>query len=156
MTLWDYRKIHNKVADLVRWSLGIWRASREVYVKGPKGRGFLDVYDTVSREYYEVKSSGAAYTSATRKQMAKYDVAKPLLSSKSIKRGTKKVKGSFYYGAWKVDYKLSQNGLVVYTPKWKKKQLVAAAAVVLAITLITIAVFASGGAATPAYALLLI
>ena len=158
LTLADYRTIHNKVADLVAWEIGFWRASREVYVTGAKGRGFLDVYDTISNEYYEVKSKGAAYKASTDRQMKKYDVAKPPLSWRGyVKRGNKNVSGSFYYGAWKVSYALKTAGLVVYTPTWKRERFkVGAVFSLVAIGLVAFGLFAMGGAAAPLFSLLFI
>lgn len=158
LNLWDYRKIHNKVADLIMWSMLAWGARREVYVKGKNGKGFLDVYVTSKNCYYEVKSLGSADLKSTKNQMAKYDVAKVVGSNVgNIKRGTHKVKGSFYYGAWQINYYLKENGLVVYTYTWSQKRFLNAAAVaVVAVTIITVATFATGGATAPAYGLLLV
>ncbi len=156
LTLADYKIIHDTVADRVALTLGWWRASREVYVKGWKGRGFLDVYDTISNEYYEVKSIGAAYKASTERQMQKYDVAKPPLSwADHVRRGSQKVSGSFYYGAWRVSYALEKKGLVVYRPTWKQEKYnMYVAALALAFVIITATVLLTGGATAPAYTLL--
>jgi hypothetical protein len=120
LSLSDYRKIHNMVADRVSYSIG-FLASREVYVKGKVDgktcRGFLDVYDPISYTYYEVKSYLSAYTPATQNQMRKYDHSKPLGSLRgNVQRCTKKVSGSFWYGAWRIQYSSSKTvaGLVEY------------------------------------------
>lgn len=160
LSLRDYRKIHNKVADLIWWSMLKWGAVREKYVQGSKGKGFLDIYVLSSNCYYEVKSIGSADKQSTKNQMAKYDCAKPKGSNLgNVKRGNHKVKGSFYYGAWFISYYLLKPGLVVYSCSWSQARLNQAVKIgvaVTAITVITIATFATGGAAVPAYGLLVI
>ena len=172
LSLFDYRKIHNMVADRVASSVG-FLASREVYVKGKVDgktcRGFLDVYEPISYTYYEVKSYMAAYTTATQNQMKKYDNSKPLVFGRgNVKRGTKKVSGSFWYGAWSIQYSSSKtvNGLVEYIPTYNNgrantaKSVVATVVVIglifLAIGLVVGTAGAAAGAGAGAFALLAI
>ena len=156
LSLWDYRRIHNKVADLAAWSICNWGARREKYVKGPKGKGFLDIYNNYDNTYYEVKSRGAAYLGSTVRQMQKYDVAKPLLSKRgNVKRGTQYIWGTFYYGAWYVDYRLVSPGLIAYSCTWCQNRMEKAYGIALvAVVVISIATIATGGATAPAYGLL--
>ncbi len=159
LTLWDYKRIHNMVADAVRDKIGILKASREVYVKGDKGRGFLDVYDKTKNQYYEIKSIGSAELKSTKKQMEKYDASKVVLGRHGkVKRGTKKISGSLYYGAWKIKYYSYKNGLVVYTHDWIQKRYDTAAKVVSVAILvgITALTIASSGSAAPAYGLVFV
>lgn len=89
--------------------------------------------------------------------MEKYDVAKPWFSGNSIKRGTRAVYGSFYYGAWRISYNLEAPGLIVYRCNWTQKRFnIMAGVIVVAIVVITISAIATGGATAPAYGLLLI
>ena len=137
-------------------------AQREVYVKGKVDgkncRGFLDVYEPISHTYYEVKSYEAAYTTATKNQMRKYDNSKPIGSLRgNVKRGIKKVSGSFWYGAWNIQYSSSKtvSGLVEYIPTFNNGRVdtaksvvttvVVALLIVLAIGLIASVVGAGGG-----------
>ena len=156
LTLMDYRSIHNKVADSVRNKIG-GTAIREVYVKGDKGKGFLDVYDVAKNQYYEIKSIGSAELKSTKKQMQKHDAAKCPGSKHKVKRGTKNMSGSFYYGAWKIEYYSYAKGLVVYTHEWNQKIYNTHVAVkVVVVAGITALVLATGGSAAPAYGLILI
>lgn len=150
LSLFDYRKIHNMVADRVASSVG-FLARREVYVKGKVDgktcRGFLDVYEPISYTYYEVKSYIAAYTIATQKQMRKYDNSKPPNSGYgNVKRGTKKVSGHFWYGAWNIQYSSSTTigGLVEYIPTYSNVRANTAKAVVAAVVVIGVLVFVIG------------
>ena len=150
LSLFDYRKIHNMVADRVASSVG-FLASREVYVKGKVDgktcRGFLDVYEPISYTYYEVKSYMAAYTTATQNQMRKYDNSKPLGSWRgNVKRGTKKVSGSFWYGAWSIQYSSSKtvNGLVEYIPTYNNGRANTAKSVVATVVVIGLLILAIG------------
>ena len=150
LSLFDYRKIHNTVADKVASSLGS-QAKREYYVKGKIDgktcRGFLDVYEPLSHTYYEVKSYMAAYTIATQNQMRKYDNSKPPTSWRgNVKRGTRKLSGSFWYGAWKIQYSSSKtiNGLVEYIPTYKNGRTNTAKSTVTAVVIIGLIVLAIG------------
>jgi hypothetical protein len=56
-----------------------------------------------------------------------------------------------------VRYKLEKAGLVVYTSTWKREQfIIGITCALIAIAIITLVTFATGGAALPAYALLFI
>ena len=97
----------------------------EVYVKGPLGKGYLDLINTKTNEYYEVKSKGVYDRGGHINQMRKYDVS-TLQNSKrnrmipnlsigaGITRGTSTVSGSFRYGFYDVNYYTQENGLIVY------------------------------------------
>ena len=101
--------------------------AREVFVKGIKGRGFLDLLDAEKNQYYEIKSKDDAKRKRTTRQMEKYDVAiiqnttaNKLITPKvtigsSISRGEEYVKGSFQYGIYDVEYSSNMNGLITYT-----------------------------------------
>ena len=138
------------VADRVAESVG-FLACREVYVKGKLDgktcRGFLDVYEPISNTYYEVKSYMAAYTTATQNQMRKYDNSKPIASWRgNVKRGTKKLFGNFWYGAWSIQYSTSKtvNGLVEYIPNYKITRADTAKSLASAVVVIGLLVFAIG------------
>ncbi len=156
LTLWDYKKIHSRVADEVAYKIGFFRTVREQYVKGSLGRGFLDVYDRIENTYYEVKSYGDAFSKSTVKQMLKYDHAKPLFSSRGcVKRGTQDVFGYLKYGGWDVYFYLYEPGLVVYKCEWNNARATTTVFVTVALAaLITVATIATEGAAAPAYGIL--
>ena len=150
LSLFDYRKIHNMVADRVASFVGIW-ARREVYVTGKVNgktcRGFLDVFDSMSYTYYEVKSYTAAYTTATQNQMRKYDNSKPPNYKRgNVRRGTKKLSGSFWYGAWLIKYSSSPtvNGLVTYEPKYNTGRADTAKSVITTAIVIGLVILAIG------------
>lgn len=130
-------------------------ARNEVFVRETKGCGRLDIYDCLSNSYYEVKSEGAAFTNSTNKQMEKYDNAHVLFSSRgNVKRGTKIVSGTFYYGAWKITYQSVANGLISYSCTWSQQRYETAKMIALtsvAIICITALTIASDGAAAPLY-----
>ncbi len=124
--LLDYAAIHSKVqSECVQKKS--WVA--EVYVRGAKGRGYLDLYDEITGSYYEVKSLRASQRISTQRQMQKYDVATiadtPLnrmrfdssVIGQSLKRGMQQVDGKFQYGIYDVDYWLQNNGLIEYSPR---------------------------------------
>ena len=120
----DYNMIHRKVADLSAWSIGGFLASREVYVLNGKKIGFLDIYDILNHASYEVKSSGASNKKSTKDQMTRYDnsIHPPVWWKGKIARGKKYVSGAFYYGAWKVTYERTIDGLIVYKCTWMQSR----------------------------------
>ena len=153
LTLVDYKFIHKQVQN---YAAGRVVGFTEVYVKGNKGKGYLDVYDPKNNEYYEVKSSGAAYTKKTRDQMAKYDVAKPSYGKKNVKRGNLYIAGEFSYGAWDITFEREKPGLIVYycSLNAKRYRVAKFAKTVVLAAVITVASIYTYGAASPAYSLL--
>ena len=152
LSLRDYKKIHDKVADCVADSVSPL-ANREKYVKGRLNgktcRGFLDVYDPITNTYYEVKSYLAAYTKATELQMLKYDNSKPVFPPRgNVKRGILYVSGSFNYGAWNIEYHSSKTvlGLVEYIPTYNKTRAESAKSVAVTIAVIFIILLAVSAA----------
>ena len=125
LSLFDFRSIHQRVQEECQNLYG-WEI--EVYVKGEKDRGYLDLLDVETNQYYEVKSLRASQRSRTARQMNKYDVATiqrsalNLLKSKvqigaSVSRGTAIISGSFSHNVFDVKYySLANlaNGLIVY------------------------------------------
>ena len=122
LTLADFWVIHKVIQIIICVSFG-WLM--EIYVKGKLGRGFLDIYNPYLDEYYEVKKENQANSTATKKQMEKYDVAtiRKTKGNKvkgvkrfgiSVSRGTIRIKGQFEYGIYVVKYKLHRNGLISY------------------------------------------
>ena len=118
LTLGDYRRIHNKVADLVAWTVAQRKGKREVFVKTKTGkRGYLDVLDIRNNIYYEIKSERQGDKPATKRQMARYDVSHNKYFKEPADRGTNKlIKGTFYYGAHLVQYEYPgiDRGLITY------------------------------------------
>lgn len=115
-TLWDFYRMHKAVQYDVAEEYGY---AIEVYTKGPLGRGFLDIYDPVTNQYYEVKSIGAAGSAAP--QMDKYDVSSisdwRFLGydiAYSPSRGTRMIKGTITCGNWYVTYESNLDGLITY------------------------------------------
>ena len=138
LTIGDYYVIHKMIqADCVlkyMWDM-------EVYVSGPQGKGFLDLYDYRNNQYYEIKSKHAGGLPSTERQMQKYDVAKikakrytnPPLESPS--RGFQFVTGKLTYGLWDVEYKWERPGLITYETKFNWQRAGIYAAIVLSIGL---------------------
>ena len=156
----DYAAIHAIVQYKCAKNYG-WYT--EIYVKGRRGRGYLDLFDKRNHSYYEVKSSGAYKRSSTTRQMRKYDVAviadtarnrnkfSSSVIGSSINRGTKNVYGRFQYGIYDVKYRLQSPGLIVYEVKvnWERATVVATVAVFA----VLLAAYPAGA---PAYAYALI
>ena len=155
----DFYHIHKKVQADCKQKQG-WET--EVYVKGSgkNGRnktGRLDLYDSSTNAYYEVKSRGAAYNifgnirESTVNQMQFYDEA--VISSKKVPnargltptRGNQYVSGKFEYGIWDVAYELELPGLIVYDVTLNPKRAAKAALTAGAIGLAA----ATGGASLP-------
>ena len=113
----------------------------QVYVRNGGKRGFLDLYDSAARVYYEVKSYGSRKAWATRKQMEKYDGSRikdnrfegTSVFNSGIKRGNKTVRGKFAYGIYDVTYYTYSAGLIVYETNrnWKRTAAVAMATVAI-------------------------
>ena len=125
--LFDYYVIHKLVQYDISGNKGfLWQT--EVYVKGEKGRGFLDVHDPVTNSYYEVKSKRQASKPATEEQMKKYDVAYIHdgryfgMINGNPKRGKEQLSGSFKYGAWDVTYQSTSSGLVAYDTEYNSER----------------------------------
>ena len=117
-SLADFGKIHKRIQYEIAEKEGY---AIEVFVDGPRGRGFLDIYNPETNEYYEVKSILQADRKHTKMQMEKYDAAYIRdfrFSDYSIPnpptRGEKKFSGSFVYSEWTVRYRLSEDGLITY------------------------------------------
>ena len=129
--------IQIKVAIEYSWAM-------EVYVKGPKGSGYLDLYDSENDSYYEVKSLKEAKKSRTRNQMEKYNVASvqdtfvnrlkiPSIDTVStLSPGEVNVSGRIKYGIYDVDYYLYAPGLIAYEHhvNWERATKYATAAVI--------------------------
>ena len=136
LTFADYGTIHKIVQVMCVAEYG-WEM--EVYVKGPLGRGFLDLYDCDNNQYYEVKSINTANTWRTNRQMKKYDVSH--IADKrhevaeipgSPTKGSDFVNGTFAYGIYDVTYKLERPGLITYKcDRNDQRTLVTAVALVL-------------------------
>lgn len=136
-TIGDYYRIHKRVQYEVAEEQGY---AIEVYVSGPLGKGYLDLYDAVNNEYYEVKSSLQADTTSTVNQMYKYDISQikdwrfwDYDIPNSPQRGNLEISGSFQYRYWDISYRLYRSGLIVYFVRLnteKYEQALAAAAVV--------------------------
>ena len=132
--------IQIKVAIEYSWAM-------EIYVKGPKGSGYLDLYDSENDSYYEVKSLKEAKKSRTRNQMEKYNVAsvqdtfgnRAKISSidtvSTLSPGEVNVSGRIQYGIYDVDYYLYAPGLIVYEHhvNWERATTYATAAVIAAL-----------------------
>ena len=160
LDLIDMKIIHGmiqiKIAIEYSWTM-------EVYVKGPMGRGFLDLYDSENGCFYEIKSEKEATRPRTKKQIKKYEVAtvqdtignRLKLSSidtlSLVVPGNTAIDDSIQYGIYDVKYYLSEPGLIVYEHhvNWERAGRYAAAAVIVAL----IALFPeSAPAAIPAVA----
>ena len=142
LTLFDKAVIHGMV-QLKCAIDNLW--VREIYVRGAKGKGFLDLYDPSNNSYYEVKSKKEAEKTRTKTQMAKYDVAKVqdtavnrlkldvINSNDVITRGKIAVSGTIQYGIHDVEYRLESPGLIVYDTKvnWERAAATAALAVLI-------------------------
>lgn len=119
LSLADYYIIHKIVQLLI---VGQYGYAMEVYVIDGNGkRGFLDLYDCATNQYYEVKY--AQYNpAATEKQMSRYDSATikswmfdDYVLVGSPTRGTNlAISGSFTYGDHYVEYSVVAPGLIHY------------------------------------------
>jgi hypothetical protein len=118
--IWDYWVIHKMVQQEITLYYGF---EMEVYVTSPQGHGFLDLYDTRTNQYYEVKHKPAATTQKTIDQMNKYDNSiikdwrfahNPIDSSPT--RGTNtSIRGSFNYSIYTITYEWTAMGLITYS-----------------------------------------
>ena len=118
-SLGDLYRIHKRVQYEVVEKEGY---AMEVYVSGPKGKGFLDLYDAENNQYYEVKSSLQQGTKHTRDQMEKYDAAKVTswlfvgyaIDSSPTRGKRSDISGMFEYLYWDVRYTSNGDGLITY------------------------------------------
>ena len=105
----------------------------EIYVKGSRGRGYLDLLDVTTNEFYEVKSEGVYNALGHIAQMQKYQVAQiadtkrnrliPGLNIGSrVRTGSTSVNGNFQYGAHDVHYALKEPGIIVYETRYNEKR----------------------------------
>ena len=102
---------------------------KEIYVKGCLGPGFIDLFDPINFEYYEVKRSTVP-ASQYSDQMNKYNFA-TIVRTRGNKRKLgeidayvgrrvfpgrdRSISGEFQYGAYTVSYYWARNGLIQYT-----------------------------------------
>ena len=120
LSLFDYYIIHKIVQMMIVTDYGY---AMEVYVKDAEGkRGFLDLYDYTTNQYYEVKH--AQYDiEATEKQMQRYDTStikswmfKEYTLADSPSRGMNMgISGSFAWGDYSVEYYAVAPGLIHYS-----------------------------------------
>ena len=128
------RLIHNEVAKRVAAEVG---GTEGLYVKkttsgGETKRGFLDVYDSKTNSYYEIKSMKSAFSKRTQRQMEKYDGAEPVNNSQGpITRGKEYVSGSFTFLIYDVHYQSVDDGLVAYETKINMEYVAAGAVATL-------------------------
>lgn len=67
-------------------------------------------------------------------------------------KSAKFIYGSFYYGAWEVNYYSVKNGLIGYTVKWNQaryNRLVSGAAAVALIVVMCVCIYSTGGISIP-------
>lgn len=157
LALYDYQIIHKIVQAMCSASKG-WIT--EVYVSGAEGIGYLDLYDPVTNQYYEVKSERAAKRKATRKQMEKYDIsyikdwriANPPATSPT--RGNDYVSGYFQYGVYDVYYEYKGNGLITYRTEYNYERSLKLLATAAAAAVSIFAIYSGAGAVAgiPAFA----
>ena len=143
LELYDYALIHFMVqlfcANMFDWEM-------EVYVRGGSGRGYLDLLDPTTNEYYEVKSKAAYERGAHLEQMAKYDVSvvqdtvgnrrmQPLNVGQGVKQGTRYVDNHFEYGFYDIHYYSIEPGLIVYETSFNYTRAAIGLSIVLLCTL---------------------
>lgn len=122
LDLIDYLIIHTLVQVFVATEYGLYP---EVYVKGPLGRGFLDLYDKENHSYYEVTSQRNSTNIYKKIQILKYDAAnmmgRPVYNQlrdiPKLQKGTEKIDGHFMYGNYLIHYWSKTAGLIVYDSK---------------------------------------
>ena len=125
LSLFERRMIH-KLVQLHITLTYFFTLDSEVYIDGPNGTGFLDIYDPAENAYYEVKSNGCAYDSSTETQMQKYDAATRIHgypNKQHPSRGTKPISGNFTVGVIDVSYRLENDGLIVYYTSVRMEEL---------------------------------
>ena len=155
LSLFDFRSIHQRVQEECHYRYG-W--AMEVYVKGEKGRGRLDLLDVTTNQYYEVKSHQASQSNRTKRQMEKYDVATiqgsatillqpDLKKGESLCRGKRFVDDSFTHNIFDVKYYTVANGLIAYEAKINPQR-----AAVLSLVGITVGVALLAPEAAPVFA----
>ena len=127
LSLLDYYIIHKIVQMIIVSEYGY---AMEVYVIDSEGkRGFLDLYDYTTNQYYEVKHAKYSVL-ATEAQMRRYDsstikswIFKEYTLAGFPARGTNyAISGSFTYRDFIVDYYVAESGLIHYeiSPAGKK------------------------------------
>ena len=140
LTLVDYLYIHTIVQLLCAAEYG-WHL--EVYVQSGNKRGFLDLYDSETGAYYEVKSYGSRNSWRTKNQMEKYDNSQikdkrfegtDTYDSK-LRKGNQPMRGEFVYGIYDVTYYLHKDGLILYEVKPNANRTATVALVSVAIIL---------------------
>ena len=162
LSLADYWIIH-KIVQLTYVEIFGWKM--EVRVKGPRKNkktgkiesriGYLDLYDSSTSKYYEVKSSGAAKRASTSEQMDFYDTSRVASTGRSVSRNTYPISGNFKYGIWDVEFHsdTSVEGLIVYSCSLNTERAVDAGLFVLGTALIASGVGAEFGIPAVVYAL---
>ena len=147
LNLFDYFLIHSAVQNAIATAYG-W--STEVYIVSDSGqKGRLDLYD--GKEFYEVKSKGAAESSRTITQLEKYSHSTvrskmyPQFAGQRPTCGSKTIEGEIHYGMYDVSYRtVEKNGydkaLIVYDTRVNPERQAAAYSVgmllfVIALTL---------------------
>ena len=132
----------------------------EVYVRGPLGRGSLDLYDYESNSYYEVKTKNTVNRAKplVDAQMAKYDSSqikakryKEANITNSPTRGTEFISGTFCYGIYDVNYSTKENGLIIYDPVVNKSRSLQTAVVLVMVVCVALGRYETA-AAIGAYA----
>ena len=133
----------------------------EIYVKGSRGRGYLDLLDVTTNEFYEVKSEGVYNAGGHIAQMQKYQVAQiantkrnrviPGLNIGSgITTGLTQVSGNFQYGAHDVYYYTKKPGIILYKTTYNEQRaqeyMAVGALVAITIMFPQLAPFTSSGA----------
>ena len=116
--IFDYFLIHFTVQLMIR-DQNHWEMEVEVYdSKGQRGR--LDLYDSLTNQFYEVKSDRVAFTDSTSAQMLRYkDSVKiknhPYRSHPAP--GTETITGGFNFGAYYIEYHTVDitPGLIIYS-----------------------------------------
>ena len=100
----------------------------EVVVYDSNGvRGRLDLYDSLNKEFYEIKSIGAASNYNTVQQMQRYCDTVAFGDGRNCSRiasGTRKIEGSFQYGKYNVVFNTSDSvsGLIIYEVESPEKK----------------------------------
>ena len=121
----DYWFIHTCIQVMIR-SETLWEM--EVVVYDSNGvRGRLDLYDSLNKEFYEIKSIGAASNYNTVQQMQRYCDTVAFGDGRNCSKiapGTRKIEGSFQYGKYNVVFYTSDSvsGLIIYEVESPEKK----------------------------------
>ena len=130
LELYDYAFIHFMVQVECVIEYG-W--DMEIYVKSDAGRGYLDLLDVTTNEYYEVKSKRTYERGGHKAQMEKYHEAiirdtkrnrliPGLKIGSSVTEGYTSVNGHFQYGAHDVHYHIEGPGIIIYETNYNAKR----------------------------------